>query len=120
MAKKTIDGTSVQLLVRRQYADKVTGPDGKERDSKMKDKFYWLCTCEEGRFTVEENSAIHKALENGDVFNMTVDITDDGVEYVTHKTHDAVMNQAKAKGTVKYYENFYVPDGAVAKEDLIG
>jgi|688.fasta_scaffold1748148_1 hypothetical protein len=121
MANIKVEGDNVQLLVRRQYSDKVTdSKTGVERESKMKGKFYWICSCDEGRFIVEENSAIHKDIEAGNVWELVVSKTDDNIEYISHRTHAAVVNRAKAKGELKYYENFYVPEGALSKEDMIG
>jgi hypothetical protein len=118
MAQK-IDGTSVQLFVKRQYADKVSDGNGGMRDSAMAGKFYWICGSDEGRFTVEDGSAIHKAIESGDLWEIVLNKTDNGLEYITHTTHAQVVKRAKAKGQLKYYENFVVT-GEVAPEDAIG
>jgi hypothetical protein len=115
---QTIKGTSVQLMVERPYADKVKDANGVERESKMKGKSYWLCTSELGRFTVESGSAIHKAIDSGELWDITLDKNDNGKwEYITHTNINAVVKRAQAERTLEEIRNF-VPKG-VSLEDAL-
>ena len=115
---QTIEGISVQLLVKRQYADMVDDGKGGKRESAMKGKSYWICGSALGRFIVEDGSTIHQDIKAGQVWEITLDKSDEGLQYITHTTNEAVVNRAKTKGQLRYYEeNFKVQD--VAKEDLI-
>ena len=114
---KTIEGTSVQTLVKRQYADEVDDGKGGKRKSAMAGKSYWICASELGRFVVEDGSSIHKAIESGELWNITLEDTDDGLQYITHTTQVQVVNRARGERELQMIRNFKVNE--VTPDDLI-
>ena len=92
-----IRAIGVQKLVKRPYADTVI-KDGKSVESKMKGKWYWICTSELGRFVAEDGSAVLDAIDKGKLFTLTLNKTDNGkYEYITHSTTDQEVNFARSE-----------------------
>jgi hypothetical protein len=91
-----IRAIGVQKLVKRLYADTVL-KDGKTVESKMKGKSYWICTSELGRFVAEDGSGVIDAIDRGKLFSITLNKTDQGLEYVTHTTTDQEVNFARSE-----------------------
>lgn len=97
---QTIKATGIQKLVKRPYADTVQ-KDGKTVESKMKGRFYWICTSELGRFVVEDGSGFIEALDKGELWTVTLNVKDKGAEYITHENTKAVMNYAKTEAVIE-------------------
>ena len=99
-----IKAIGVQKLVKRQYKDTVV-KDGKEVASQMKGKSYWICTSELGRFIAEDGSGVLDAIDKGKLFTITLNKTDQGLEYVTHTTTDQEKNFAHTERILEDIKN---------------
>jgi len=104
MENVTIEALGIAKLVKRQYADTVV-KEGKTVESKMKGKFYWICTSQLGRFVVEDGSGFLEVLDKGDLYDVTVKKTATGLEYVTHTSATQQRAFAKTVHEIQSYRN---------------
>jgi len=91
-----------------------------DNNTKMKGQMYNIFVLGDKVFTVTTTDPFVKSFDEGEVFSIELEEGAEGWSFQSYTTHAAERKMAQTENALKYYENFYVPEGAVAKEDLIG